>query len=141
VKLGHYSAIAMLVVIASIMALFAYWLFLQPNPVTVADTTYTTNKTSYHRNEVIEYTFSYCKSVKSVGTIDRALTNDFRITFASIQSDLAVGCHTVTSADLVIPSFIPSSKSLFHVEGTASYVVNPLRTEHIYWTTNSFQIE
>jgi hypothetical protein len=143
-RMKHFNlfSIVGLVIIFIIGLLFLYWSVIQPDVIKVDGVnTFAVDQKIYHPGDHISYTFSYCKTRKVVATIDRALIDTYRITYARIYSDLPIGCHTVTSNDLFIPEFIAGEGNKYHLEGTAAYRINPIKTQYVYFRTVDFIIE
>jgi len=121
------------------LGIIFYWLWWSDQIVTVQAQEIAVNKEVYKPGERIAYTFSYCKTQQIPGTVTRAIVNDIRITYTDIYSDLPIGCHTVTVADLTVPDFLPSG--LYHLEVSGEYQVNPLRVDRNSWRTVDFQVK
>jgi len=119
------------------LVIYCYWMF-WPDQIMKTNGVATTNKLKYHPGEGLHYTFSYCKSRPVIGTVTRSLVDGTRTTFATIQSDLPVGCHEPWICSLRIPTNI--SPGIYHLESTGEYQVNPLRTEVNRLRSNDFEI-
>jgi hypothetical protein len=98
----------------------------------------TTDKKTYQPGEDISYSFSYCKTKPIVGVVTRALVDGVRMNFASITSDLPLGCHEIWVCNLRIPR--NTSAGTYHIEITGEYKINPLRTEVNRLRSNEFEV-
>ena len=134
-----YLSVFTFIVTIGLLASIWYWLFW---PVKVLDvknpTAITVDKTVYKAGDRISYTISYCKNNAITGEVNRALVNSIRIPFTGIRSNLATGCKTITNRDLVIPAFVDSGT--YHIETTAEYKINPLRTQTEFWRSVDLQV-
>jgi len=140
----HLNLLSMfgLAVITIGFGIFGYWLF---GPVDIIDIKNSdavqVDQISYYPGERISYTLDYCKFEKKVATVYRSLVDTYRITYAVVEADLPVGCHTVVRNDLVIPSFIVGDGHRYHLEATTEYKINPIKTITYYWRTVDFLIK
>lgn len=142
-SMSHINKLSIIgtVFILTALGVFTYWSF-QPDVITITDPlNIPVGKSVYKVGERITYTFEYCKTRKLVGVVDRALVDSYRITYAQITSDLAVGCYTVNVNDLVIPDFIVTNGDKYYLEITAVYKINPIKTQYVYLRTQEFLIQ
>jgi hypothetical protein len=127
-----------LISFASLVWLLWYWHF-QPNIFTVENPTQIkVDKEVYKPWDRIIYTFTYCKTKKWVGTIDRALVDWIRITYNRLTSDSPVWCYTINVADLTIPDFV--SESIYHLDMTVIHKINPIKTQKVYLLSVPFKV-
>ena len=106
--------------------------FKNPNSIQV-------DKKIYYPGDRITYTIDYCKYKNISGIVSRAITDDFRVTFTDVQSNLPLGCHTTQVNDLTIPLFL--STGTYHLTISGMYKINTLRSfETPLLTTESFQV-
>lgn len=132
-----YSLI-LLFILSFMMGICGYWLYFDPSVITFQKEIVQTDKHQYQSGDRITYTFSYCKTKNISSIVNRALVDGIRLTYATINSNLTVGCHTVKVADLVIPNYAPTGT--YHLEAIAEYKINPLRTDQIIWKSESFAV-
>lgn len=122
------------------LGLVAYWMFWPVTPMVVEnDHAITVDKEIYRPGDRITYTFKYCKIVDQNAVVSRSIVNSIRINFTTFYSQVTRGCGTVKSSDLVIPDFIDNG--LYHIESTAEYKINPLRTIKHTWESVKFEIK
>ena len=121
------------------MIVVGIWLFLPDDVMVIKNhDTVPTDKVVYHAGDRIAYTLDSCKSRYITGRITRTLVDGFRINYTQIDSQVSPGCHKTTFNDLTIPNFIPSGT--YHLEGSGTYQINPLRTFVTHWRTNDFEV-
>ena len=124
---------------AILVGLVGYWLFYPDNVVVVTNpNTIKVDKTVYYAGDRITYTFSYCKTRPIVAEVSRALVDDFRTLYDMKQSDLPIGCHTISTNELTIPNFEPSGT--YHLNISAVYPINPLRDYTVLMRTVDFKV-
>lgn len=122
-----------------LLGLVTYWLFWPDNVMVIKNPqAVQVDKQVYQAGDRLTYTVSYCKSRVAIGTITRALVDGYRTNFDVKTNSLTPGCHTVSLNDLEIPKFVPTGT--YHLEATASYVLNPLRNQNVRWQSVDFQV-
>jgi len=118
--------------------LITYWSF-QPNIISFENPdSLQIDKQEYRPWDRIIYTMTYCKKYRLVWLVDRSLVDWYRITYNQITSDLPEWCHTVKSADLVVPSF--ASASTYYLDISAEYKLNPIKTQKVNLKTQPFKV-
>ena len=123
-----------------LMVLVGYWLFWPDNIVTISNpNSIQIDKAVYAPGDRITYTLSYCKTAPMTANVMRALVNDYRTLYDTVESNLPTGCHTTKINELTIPSFAPDGT--YHLTGEADYKINPLRTFTVMWRTVDFQVK
>jgi len=72
-------------------------------------------------------------------TVNRSLVDGFVVSYAPVETDPPVGCHTTISSSMKIPEYIPAG--IYHIEANISARINPLRTFSEHWRSVDFKIE
>ncbi len=139
-KFAHYYLAITLGFTIFGVALIGIWTFYPYHVINIDNSEkIEVDKAIYNSGDRITYTFSYCKDFTIVAIVNRAIVDGFRLTYDSVQSDLEVGCHTVSVNDLIIPDFLPSG--IYHIEDTAEYPVNPMRKILAHFRTVDFEVQ
>ena len=138
-SLVYYYVYGTLALTAIMMAMIAYWLF---RPVTVLvvknPQAVKVDKQVYQAGDRLIYSLDYCKHEAIPGTISRALVDGIRISYVAFYNNLPKGCGVTNNADLVIPEFVGTGT--YHIEATATYRINPLKTVSTTWRSEDFQV-
>lgn len=126
------------IIILALLTAF-YWLF-WPNRVIIYDNPdqIQVDKKVYNPGDRIVYTIKYCKKKNIQGVVSRALVNGTRLNFTEYTTNVAPGCNTVKINDMVIPDY--ADEGIYHIETTATYQTNPLRTFVGTWRSVDFEI-
>jgi len=114
----------------------AYWLWYPNDNIQILSVKVA--QTEYHPGDRLEYSLEYCKDHKMPAQVVRSLVNGTQLTFTTIISDLPVGCNTVTVTDLIIPDYV--DEGVYHLEGTGTSYLNPIRQDMNFWKTSEFII-
>ena len=129
------------------LLIFGYWCFLDGNinPVIVYKSdsfALQTDKTVYHRGEVVYIQFSFCKYRRIPATVNWRLVDGQVILFSPIQKDIPIGCYGDDKPYLTSTIRIPMNAPLgvWHLEGTVFYVINPIKTQEQESKTMNFTI-
>jgi hypothetical protein len=139
-SLFAYLASFTFIVSFGLIALLGYWEFWPDNILTVQNAQeLSVDKTIYSPGDRITYTLNYCKTRNMPGILLRALVDGFRMTYEPKGGNLPVGCHTINVNDLEIPSFIPSG--IYHLDMSAEYKINPLKSFIVNYRTVDFLIK
>ena len=131
-----------LAILAFFMGLACYWLFIEPDVITVMNSeSIQLDKTSYKSGDRIIYTISFCKTKDVPVTIYRALVDTYRIQYEEITVNLSKGCRTISVADLAVPNFLGGDKHEYYIEANNVLRVNPLRNQIVHWKSVPFTVE
>ena len=133
----HWYLYTCLTIITLGTLLVGYWLIF---PLRVMEFTKQTlvDKTTYNAGDRIEYTITYFKYGDWVGTIYRSIVDGTIVAFSPVTNNLPKGCRSTVKGDMVIPDYL--STGVYHLEATASYKVNPIRTVNISWKSQEFSV-
>ena len=136
--------------------LFGYWYFIdgvvnpvitfQSDPLMIA-----TDKSVYHRGDVIYISFSYCKNRLIPASVSWRLVDGQIILFSPVEKSIAIGCYgtqLLSSANSSVKPYftgtveIPMNiePGIWHLEGEVTYVVNPIKTQTSKRKTVEFEI-
>lgn len=133
----HIYVYSCLFITTSCCLIFLYWLF-YPYKILEIYGEVKTDKFEYIAGERIGYTIKYCKFLPINAKVHRALVNGIRTNYTELDSSVTVGCKKVEVKDLIIPDFMDNGD--YHIEITAEFKVNPVRTIRIPYQTNTFKV-
>jgi len=137
-KVIQFVAYATLVALALLMALVAYWLWFPYEVITFKTYTVPTDKQTYIAGERVSYFVDYDKKLPLRGRLSRALVDGTRTNYPSINTFLTIGKNQTWVSDLAIPAYSPAG--VYHIEVSAEYQVNPLRTINVQFQTAEFAV-
>ena len=113
-------------IITLAVLLVGYWLLWPETVITFTNPqSLSVDKKFYYPGDRIAYTVKYCKYKNITATVSRAIVDDYRVTFTDVQSNLPMGCHTMTANDLTIPMFF--TQGTYHLTISGLYPLNSLR--------------
>jgi hypothetical protein len=139
-ELLYTVAIASIAIIVIISAIFIYWAFWPDTPIVTSNKdSVRLEKLVYHSGDTITYYIDYCKTRSMPMTVNRSLVDGFVVSYAPVETDPPVGCHTTISSSMKIPEYIPAG--IYHIEANISARINPLRTFSEHWRSVDFKIE
>ena len=137
-NVAKYVAYATLTALALLMALVSYWLWYPYEVITFASVIVPTSKTAYVAGERVSYFVDYNKKLPLAGNLSRALVDGTRTNYPTISTFLTPGKKQVWVSDLTIPAYSPAG--VYHIEVSAEYDVNPLRTISVQFRTVDFAV-
>lgn len=151
-KIWHWYAYFNIAVVACGVGLFGWWYFLQdavegPPIVYKSDLqAFGTDKAVYRRGEDIQVSFSFCKIRPVPAEVDWKLVDGIRIGFSQQTSSSPVGCYGDANGGkpyyrLVgkIPEFVDAGE--YHLEGTVTFQVNPVKQDVYQVRTRDFYVQ
>ena len=142
-KLYHCLIVLCCFILLIVFGVVNYWLFF---PYEVAKQTApgrVLNK-DIHVGDMLQVEWQYCKyiDIKPVA-VHRQLIDDFIYPLpVPVVNLLPVGCHkTIVNVPLTIGDCKDCANHHFHLESTAVYQVNPIRTATVVMTSEEFTIQ
>lgn len=127
------------------LLLFGYWYFLDGNIVNKVlskqdNLTYHTTQDTYHKGEEIMIKSTLCKYRPLPATVTMFLTDTISLPYPQKTNNLPTGCNTGKYGVVFakIPSIAPAGS--YHLEGSFTYQVNPVKSITIPFITNEFTI-
>ena len=141
-KFHPLAIISVITFILTIILVFwvSYMLWYPINLISVKNSqSIPVDRSIYHPEDRITYTLDYCKTKNLTASVSRALVDDYRLVFESMNSNLEKGCHVVKVNEVLIPEFTQSGT--YHLEITGTYQINVLRVYTLNLRTVDFQIE
>jgi len=138
-----FSAIT-LAMMASAVALSAYWVWYPFVPITVPVQPYKLHSTTVKRGNHVTWTTEYCRYTNVRSIFNHELVGKTRTNLNSIHINLRKaglqireGCGEFTKS-VHVPDHITPGK--YHMEITAFYQVNPLRVIRVELKTEDFEV-
>lgn len=136
---------ANLTIITLGLLLYGYWYFLDGTVVgKVLDNqtfiNYQTNKTEYHQGEEVAVASQLCKYRQVPATVMTFLTDTISLPYPVKTNNLPPKCRT--GKEMIIMATIPSiaPAGSYHLDGSFTYEVNPVRSITVPFKTNEFSI-
>lgn len=129
----------MLVIIALIFALLAYWIFMPVKTLAIQHLPLpVTNPEDISSGRIIVLRFDYCKYTSMHGRVERKLVSDrLTIDLPIYMESLQKGCHKL-DAPIILPYTVATQT--FYIHYHVVYQVNPLRSEIVEFDTKKFKL-
>lgn len=96
-------------------------------------------KNTFYSGEQLTFGIDFCKNIdvegKMYGTYVDGVKIDMPVVEVKTQS---LGCHRRIASNYIVSAILPSGE--YHFEVDVAYKVNPLRTVHVKYQTQKFNI-
>lgn len=118
------------------VVMVSYWQY-QPSKVLTVDQPL--KVTSVVDSKFVLLSATYCKNVRSTGTIRISFVSTTLEVFSPMAAEsMPTGCHKDQQLPVLIPAALPAGT--YYIKFNATYKVNPIKTFNVIFKTEQFKV-